>query len=575
MKRTLQVAVYARVSSSGQAEAGTIGSQLAALRERVSADGYSLPRAREFLDNGRSGATLVRPGLEGLRDEIAAGTLDRVYVHSPDRLSRKYAYQVLLIDEWRRAGVEVVFLNRALGTSPEEDLLLQVQGMIAEYERAKTLERSRRGRRHLARHGSVNVFSGAPYGYRYVSKQEGGGEARWEIDPDEARVVRQIFAWVGEQRLTLGEVCRRLSAAGERTRQGRTRWARSTISTILAHPAYKGTAAFGRTRVGPPQRRQRVPRGKPEIPRRSQYQYPVKSEEWIWVPVPPLVSEDLFEAVREQLAENRARIRTRKRNARHLLTGLVTCRRCGYGYYAQGSGARRDGQRYRYYRCGGESRRHDGERVCSNSAFRADELEEAVWAEVRRLLEDPSRVEEEYQRRLDESGGDQKAGELELLQARIRKVERGIQRLIDGYAEGFLEKEEAESRIRHMKERRTKLDEETRQLSNREARHRELRLVIGRLEDFASRVSSALQGSDWKTRREIIRTLVKRVEVDDKEVTVIFRIGSAPLGADPRTDAGFRHCPRSEEAADSNVSLQRRATQRSAIWAGQNPRGRG
>ena len=153
----------------------------------------------------------------------AAGSVDRLYVHSPDRLARKYAYQVLLVDEFRRAGVEVIFLNRALGQSPEDDLLLQVQGMIAEYERAKIIERHRRGKRHAARAGAVNVLSGAPYGYRYVAKYAGGGQARYEIIPDEARVVRQVFDWVGRDRLTIGEVCRRLTQAGEVTRTGQDR----------------------------------------------------------------------------------------------------------------------------------------------------------------------------------------------------------------------------------------------------------------------------------------------------------------------------------------------------------------
>lgn len=144
MKPT-QVAIYARVSSEQQAEAHTIASQVAALQERVAADGLPLSTAMHFLDEGSSGATLVRPALERLRDVVAAGTVDRLYVHSPDRLARNYAYQVLLVEEFRRAGVEILFLNRALGQSPEDDLLLQVQGMIAEYERAKIIERHRRG----------------------------------------------------------------------------------------------------------------------------------------------------------------------------------------------------------------------------------------------------------------------------------------------------------------------------------------------------------------------------------------------------------------------------------------------
>ena len=168
------------------------------------------PDERAFIDEGYSGATLLRPALERLRDLAAAGGVDRVYVHSPDRLARRYAYQVLLIDELRRAGVEIVFLNRAIGLSPEDDLLLQVQGMVAEYERAKILERSRRGKRHAAREGAVSVLSGAPYGYRYVGKRDGGGCARYQVDEEEAPVVRLIFGWVGRDRVSIGEVCRRL-----------------------------------------------------------------------------------------------------------------------------------------------------------------------------------------------------------------------------------------------------------------------------------------------------------------------------------------------------------------------------
>src|SRR5438477_850083 len=214
-------ALYARVSSEQQAEEHTIDSQVAALRARVTEDGLRLAAEHEFLDEGYSGATLIRPALERLRDVIAARAVDRVYIHSPDRLARKYAYQVLLVDEFRRAGVEVIFLNRALGQSPEDDLLLQVQGMIAEYERAKIIERHRRGKRHAARSGVVNVLSGAPYGYRYVAKYAGGGQARYELVPDEARLVRQVFDWVGRDRQTIGEVCRRLTQAGEVTGTGK------------------------------------------------------------------------------------------------------------------------------------------------------------------------------------------------------------------------------------------------------------------------------------------------------------------------------------------------------------------
>ena len=155
----IQAAIYARVSTEQQTETDTIESQLAALKQRLASDGLVLAEELQFIDSGYSGATLVRPSLERLRDVAASGGIDRLYVHSPDRLARKYAYQVLLVDELQRAGVEVIFLNRELGRSPEDDLLLQVQGMVAEYERAKIMERSRRGKRHAAQSGSVSVLS--------------------------------------------------------------------------------------------------------------------------------------------------------------------------------------------------------------------------------------------------------------------------------------------------------------------------------------------------------------------------------------------------------------------------------
>ena len=193
----------------------------------------------------------MRPALERLRDQAAAGTFDKVYAHSPDRLSRKCPYQVLLVEELQRNGVEIVFLNHDIGRSPEENLLLQVQGMMAEYERAKILERSRRGKRTRAKAGIVNVLCGAPYGYRYIGKYEGGGQARYEVNEIQADVVRQIFVWFAVDRRSIGEVCRRIKDREIPSPQGKNYWDRTTVWRILKNPAYMGEAHFGKTRVGP------------------------------------------------------------------------------------------------------------------------------------------------------------------------------------------------------------------------------------------------------------------------------------------------------------------------------------
>ncbi|MCZ0964557.1 recombinase family protein [Paracoccus benzoatiresistens] len=281
----LRIALYARVSSERQARGNTVASQLAALRERVASAGLSIEPGDEFVDEGYSGTTLLRPALERLRDAVAAGALDQVYVLAPDRLARRlarrYAYQVLLVEEFRRAGTEVVFANRLIGTSAEDDLLLQVQGMIAEYERAKFLERSRRGRRHAARSGLISALGKVPFDYRYITKDAGGGVARVEVAAEEARWVRLMFAWIGLERLSLREVSRRLSEAGVPTSTGKARWDGTTIALMLRNTAYVGRAVFGRSRwiQAPP--RLRPLRGHPQPARKPNSRIPVPHEEWI------------------------------------------------------------------------------------------------------------------------------------------------------------------------------------------------------------------------------------------------------------------------------------------------------
>jgi site-specific DNA recombinase len=521
-----EVALYARVSSEQQAAAHTILSQVAAVRQRIAEDGFVLLAECEFIDEGYSGATLLRPALERLRDLIATGALDRVYVHSPDRLARKYAYQVLLVDEWQRAGVEVIFLNRALGQSPEDDLLLQVQGMLAEYERAKILERSRRGKRHAAQTGSPSVLSGAPYGYRYVSVVEGGGQARYELVPEQVRVVQQIFSWIGRERVSLGAVCYRLQQAGEASPKGKPYWDRSTVWGILKNPAYIGQAAFGKTHEVPRQARLLRPlRGKGTSSRRMTSTRDVNPQEWIRIPVPTLVEESLFAAVQEQLTENRSHARQGQRGARYLLQGLVCCQQCGYAYYGKAiSPSARKGhpRAYAYYRClGTDAYRFGGERVCSNRQVRTDLLETAVWQQVCALLEDPQRLAQEYQRRLQEPHSKENRAPLE---AQAAKLKQGLSRLIDSYAEGLIDKQEFQPRIERSKERLRQLEQTIQALAAQETRQREVQLVITRLEEFAQRVTASLEQTDWTRRRELIRTLVKHVEIGPEAVNIVFRV---------------------------------------------------
>ena len=188
----------------------------------------------------------MRPALEQLRDLVAQVPVDVVLVYSPDRLARKYAYQALLIEEFAKAGTSVMFVKGPSSDTPEDALLVQFQGMIAEYERAQIIERTRRGKTHRARQGTVNVLSGAPFGYRYVRKNE-HADARYEVVAHEAAIVAELFRRYVEDGVAIADLARWLTATGVPTRTGKSRWDRSMVWGMLRNPAYAGRACFGKT----------------------------------------------------------------------------------------------------------------------------------------------------------------------------------------------------------------------------------------------------------------------------------------------------------------------------------------
>jgi site-specific DNA recombinase len=484
----------------------------------------------------------VRPALERLRDQAAAGAVDRLYVHSPDRLARRYAYQALLVDELQHGGVELVFLNRPLGQGPEDDLLLQVQGIVAEYERAKILERSRRGKLHAARRGRVSVLSHAPYGYRYVSKELAGGEARFEVCLAEARVVQNIFRWVASERLSISQVARRLGEQGILSPRGRKNWDSSTVWGILRNPAYKGSAGYGKRRIGPRLPRQRPQRNGSEQPRRPVSMTRTSPDQWTSIPVPAIIEEALFEVVQEQLRENKQRHRLAKQGAKYLLQGLVVCQCCGYAM----CGRRYDGRLY--YRCvGNVVHRMSKKRVCQSQSLRGEQLEAAIWTDVSALLAEPQRIEEEYKRRLKIGNEAKAAPDQRKLQLQTSRVQRQIGKLIDAYSEGLIEKREFEPRIRDARLHLEKLKAETQTQEQLQAQLREMRQVIGQLEAFAERVRGSLDKADWTTQRQLISTLVKRVEVGAEEVRVVYRVDCGPFELAP-SGGLWQDCWRRREA---------------------------
>jgi site-specific DNA recombinase len=535
---TKAVALYARVSSERQVQQATIESQLAALRARAAADGCVVLPDDEYVDNGHSGSTLLRPALERLRDRVAQGAVDTLYVHSPDRLARRHAHQVLLLDEFARYGVHVMMIEGRSGDSAEDQLLVQVQGVIAEYERAKIMERSRRGKLHKARAGSINVLSNAPYGYRYVKKLD-GTPAHYQVVVHEAHVVQRIFEAVVREHKSLRAVAHQLNeervpTPGDGKRTSTPRWQASTIGRLLRNPSYAGQAAFGKTeRVERPSPL-RLVMGRAAVPKKPKSGQRVRpSSEWIRIAVPAIVSADLFAAAQEQLDRNRTFAQRNRTKGRYLLAGLTVCTRCGYGYYGRTNtyGGRSTPKAYYYCAASGRGPKNHALAgpACHNRGVRVEQLETEVWRSVCTLLEDPGRMMQEWSRR---SNTHRANSEHDAQRADARKLvhshERTLQRLLDAYEAGAIDLAELTARSERVRARIAHARDELAALEKVLAERHELQLVVARIEEFAQRLRKGLSSLSWEERRTVVRTVVARIEIADDDVTVVYRVPSGP-----------------------------------------------
>ena len=374
-----------------------------------------------------------------------AGNSNAVLIYSPDRLSRKYAYQVLLVEELSRCGVEVVFLKAPSGDTPEDQLLVQFQGMIAEYERAQIAERSRRGKRHRAQQGSVNVLSGAPFGYRYVKKSDSSA-AYYEVIESEAKVVQMVFDIYTQQDQSINAIARLLNERQIPTRTGATRWERSTVWGMLRNPAYRGRACFGKTEIRPRQRITRPLRQRNGISNRNSANHERPRQDWIEIAVPALISEEVFALAQEQLEKNK-RHSPRRTIEPTLLQGMLVCEQCGYGLYRISTRTSR--RKLYYYRClGSDAYRHLKGALCDCRPIRQDYLDAAVWTEIMRLLEDPSLIQAELNRRMEAARNTdplrQRADGLQREQSRLANR---MERLVTAYQEELLSLDELRRRM--------------------------------------------------------------------------------------------------------------------------------
>ena len=298
----------------------------------------------------------MRPALEDLRDLAAQGCIDVVLCYSPDRLARKFAYQALLIEEF--APVACGWSSsRARAVIPPKISCWCSSRAFAEYEKAQLMERSA-GEAYRARTGSVNVLSGAPFGYRDVRKSDHAGAA-YEILGHEAVLVAELFRRYADDGASIADLARWLTSQGAPTRTGKSRWDRSVVWAMLRNPAYAGTAVFGKTMAvaGSPALN-RVARLQGRTTPRAVKTVDRPKQEWTQIPVPVIVTAETAERAGQRLEDNK-RFAARNTKVPSLLQGLLACSACGYGYYR--TSARTTSRKIYYYRClGSDDYRYEG-----------------------------------------------------------------------------------------------------------------------------------------------------------------------------------------------------------------------
>ena len=515
----MRAALYARVSTEAQADRGTIGSQLALLREHIAAADDEL--VGEYVDDGYSGARLDRPGLDALRDAAEAGLVERVWCLSPDRLARAYAYQVLVLDELDRFGVVVAFTDSPglAADDPQSVLLTQVQGVIAEYEKAKIAERYRRGKLFRARAGEIVTWKSS-YGYRRVPRSAATGRAHHEVYEPEAAVVRRIFADRAAG-ITVREICRRLNADAIPSPTGKPTWGHSTLCRLLRNEAYVGRVYYNRTESVPDRR-----------PTRRTRQVPRDRDEWIPIDCPRIVSDELFQAAGRVATDNTKWSPRRAEPGQWLLKGLVKCGVCGVGTNCHKMRGR-NGTWHRYYYCrnhdsiraGGESRR------CPERNIRADALDAFVFDHIRAAITHPDQLlagEQAVTLTTPIPDDELLTAELARLDRKIEAADTERRRLIDLYQGGFIELPEMQRRATEVSSRRKELQHKRTNLAHERtalARDNQLRR---RVHDFAARIHAVIDTLDDTQKQQLLRLLIEDVRVTGWHVQIRLRIALDP-----------------------------------------------
>jgi site-specific DNA recombinase len=515
----MQVAVYVRVSTQRQAQTQTIEQQLEQLQAHIQAQGWQLSGENIFRDDGYSGATLNRPGLDRLRDRAAQAEFERVLITAPDRLARKYVHQVLLIEELERYGCQVEFLDRPMSQDPHDQLLLQIRGAVAEYERSLIAERMRRGRQAKYRAGVLLPWPRPPYGLRLNPDRPRDPKGlRWE--ETEAAIVGEIFAYYLEEGHSLFGLAKHLSANQIPSPKGRKHWNSATLRIILTNPVYAGKVYALRTQTRPA--RLRHSPLKP-VGRGVGCRVPRPASEWILVAqIPAIVSQEQFDLVQAKLAQNQRFARRNNKSHDYLLRALVSCGLCGGACTA-----RLNHPGYVYYTCHNKMHRVQSchAEKCPSRFIPAQALDDLVWNDLCEVLTHPEMIQHALGRA---QGGHWLPQELQARRENLRKAQVNLTQQVERLTEAYLGKviplAEYQRRRQDVEQKWQALDTQVNQLEASANRQIELAALSTSIDDFCQRVQRGLAQATFEQKRQLVELLIDRVVVTNGDVEIRYVI---------------------------------------------------
>ena len=519
----MRVAIYARVSTQRQAQAQTIEQQLERLTQYVGQQGGELLAENVFRDDGFSGAVLNRPGLDRLRDKVMAGEIDCIVVTAPDRLARNYVHQMLLLEQLEKYGCRVEFLDRPMSEDPHDQLVLQIRGAVAEYERTLIADRMRRGRQAKYRAGILLPWSRPPYALQ-VDPERPRDPAKVTLNEAEAAVVREMFAFYLQEDTTLYGLVKHLHDMGISAPRGGAYWNVASVRGVLTNPTYVGRVYVGRTRPVKPRLRRSAthPLGKPDLGKVR-----TSPEEWITVAIiPAIVEPQQFEQVQAKLSHNQA-IAGRNNTAHpYLLRALVSCGVCHLSCTA-----RQLHPGYDYYVCQGKldvvySHLHER---CPARYIPAHQLDELVWKDLCEVITHPDIIALALQRA---QGGCWLPQELQARRENLRRgqvaLQNQVDRLTEAYLNGIIPLPEYQRRRADLDRKAQGMEAQEKQLTHQVNRQGELAGLVASIENFCQRVQTGLENVNFEQKRKLVELLIDRVIVKDGDVEIRYVIPTSP-----------------------------------------------